>query len=271
MITIGIVGYGYVGKAVYDYLSTHYNVIYYDPFLEGSCSKEEINRCKYAFVCVNTPSLKSGKCDTSIVEEVIDWIESPYICIKSTVEPGTTDYLIQKTNKKIVFSPEYLGESTYHTGPYDFNKDMNKHSYFIFGGDKECTDEFINLCIKISGPSKRYIQTDAKSAEVAKYTENFWLATKVIFSNEMDQICKSLNVNWSEVRELWLNDPRVTRSHTAVFRDNKTPFGGKCLPKDTEALLHVSNNNGYSADFLKSVINSNIRIGKRNSLNEQFL
>ena len=264
MIKVGVVGYGYVGKAIYNYLKTHYNTIFYDPFVEGSCSKEDINNCRFTFVCVNTPSLENGKCDTSIVEEVIDWIESEYICIKSTVEPGTTDYLVQKTNKKIIFSPEYLGESTYHTGPYDFNKDMNKHSYFIFGGNKDYTNEFISLCIQISGPSKKYIQTDAKSAEVAKYTENFWLATKVIFCNEMDQICKNLNVNWSEVRELWLNDPRVTRSHTAVFKNNETPFGGKCLPKDTNALLHFCNSNGYSADFLKSVIDSNYRIGKLN-------
>ena len=54
--------------------------------------------------------------------------------------------------------------------------------------------------------------------------------------------------------------------YTAVFKENETPFGGKCLPKDTEALLHVSNSHGYSADFLKNVIDSNIRIGKRNHL-----
>lgn len=247
---------------MFNYFSTHYKTVFYDPYINGSCTKEDINNCKYVFVCVNTPELESGKCDISVVEEVVNWIKSEYICIKSTVEPGTTDYLREKTNKKIIFSPEYLGESTYDTGPYNFNKDMNKHSYYIFGGPRNYTDEFVSLCIQISGPSKRYIQTDSKSAEVAKYTENFWLATKVIFCNEMNQICKKSNVNWSEVRELWLNDPRVTRSHTAVFKDNETPFGGKCLPKDTSALLHYCVSNGYSADFLKSVIDSNLRIGK---------
>ena len=74
---IGIVGYGYVGKAIYRFLSTHYEVIYYDPYVDGSCKKEDINKCKLAIICVNTPSEEDGSCDVKIVEECVKWIESP--------------------------------------------------------------------------------------------------------------------------------------------------------------------------------------------------
>ena len=78
---IGIVGYGYVGKAMYNYFKGHYETIFYDPFIEGSCTKEEINECNLAVVCVFTPTGEDGKCDTSIVEEVIEWINTPLILI----------------------------------------------------------------------------------------------------------------------------------------------------------------------------------------------
>ena len=60
---IGIVGYGYVGKAVYEYFKTHYRVMFYDPYVEGSVTKEEINQCDLGVVCVFTPSKPNGDCD----------------------------------------------------------------------------------------------------------------------------------------------------------------------------------------------------------------
>ena len=112
MKTIGIIGYGYVGKAMAAFFNKHYYVTSYDPWVVGREYKEAIAGSNVALVCVPTPS-KNNRCDTSIVEEVIDWCEADLIIIKSTVEPGTTDRLIEKTGKHIVFSPEYCGESSY--------------------------------------------------------------------------------------------------------------------------------------------------------------
>ena len=170
--------------------------------------------------------------------------------------------MVKDTGKKIVFSPEYLGESTYDTGPYNFNKDMKNHDYYIFGGEASATRELVDIFMPVSGPSRRYIQTDAKSAEMAKYVENCWLATKVVFSYEMDRVARAMDLDWNVVRELWLNDPRVTRSHTAIFKGNDKPFAGKCLPKDVSALIYSSEKEGYEPKFIKEVMNSNNRIGK---------
>ena len=258
---IGIVGYGYVGQAMYNFFKDHYEVIYYDPFKDGSCTKEDINKCNLAIVCVMTPEKNNGECDIHIVEEVVEWIESPLILIKSTVSVGTTNYLINKTNKNIVFSPEYIGEGKYDTGIYNFNKDMKKHGFYTFGGNSINVNKIINIFQQVGGPNKIYRATDAISAELAKYAENCFLASKVIFCYEMEQICKHLGTNWNEVRELWLLDPRIGTSHTSVFESSNLPFSGKCLPKDLKALIHTSYKNNYDPKFLKEIWTSNVRIG----------
>ena len=259
-MNIAIVGYGYVGKAMYQYFKNHYNTIFYDPYIEGSCTKEEVNKCDLAVVCVFTPTSENGRCDTSIVEEVIDWIDSPLILIKSTVSIGTTKRLKDKTGKRICFSPEYIGESTYDTGFFNFNKDMKNHSFYIFGGDKKDTAKLVNIFQVVSGPTKTYKQTDETSAEIAKYMENAFFSTKVIFCHEFNQICNYWGVDYNEVRECWLLDPRIGTSHTCVFKNKDWPFDGKCLPKDLAAIIYSAKEQGYQPNFLEEVKNSNTRI-----------
>jgi len=257
---IGIVGYGYVGKAMFNYFKNTYETIYYDPFITGSCTKDEINSCNLAVVCVFTPSKENGECDISIVEEVIEWINTPLILIKSTVKIGTTKYLKEKTKKNIVFSPEYIGESTYDTGYFNFNQNMKQHSFFTFGGDKKDTKQIVDIFQIISGPTKIYKQTDETTAEIAKYMENAFFSTKLVFCYEFNEICKKYDVDYNEARECWLLDPRIGASHTSVFANKITPFDGKCLPKDLKAVINSAEQIGYNPIFLKEVLESNNRI-----------
>ena len=264
---IGIVGLGYVGTAIYDFFKDHYEVIFLDPEKENSSSKEEINTCDLGVVCVPTPIAEDKSCDLSLVEETVNWLETPLILMKSTVEPGTTDRLREETGKRIVFSPEYSGESTYWS-PYLFDDDIKEEPWYTFGGDPEDTTILVNTYMKVVGPTKTYQQTDAKAAEVAKYVENCFYATKVLFCYEIAEICKSAGVDYNEMRELWLLDPRVNKMHTAVFTENNKPFGGKCFPKDINALVRFAQKNGYEAKFLEEVIKSNERVGNIRGQNE---
>lgn len=266
--TVAIVGYGYVGKVFFSYFSQKYDTVFYDPFIEGSCTKEEVNASYLAVICVPTQPNSDGSCNTDIVEDCISWIESPLILVKSTCAIGFVNEQRVKTGKRIVFSPEYAGESDYDVGPYDFNRNANKCPFIIFGGAKEDTKEMVQMCMRISGPSKRYIQTDATSASIAKYMENVFFATKVTFCYEMDQICKRFGADYNEVRQLWLEDPRINPSHTSTFDDNMECYSGKCLPKDINALVQSSKQMGYEPKFLEEVIRSNKRIG--NIRREQF-
>ena len=91
------------------------NAVVYDKYQPlYSTYQEAANECKLSIICVPTPeNPDDGSCDISIVEEVVTWIETPLILIKSAVAPGTTDFLRTKYDKRITVSPEYFGESTY--------------------------------------------------------------------------------------------------------------------------------------------------------------
>lgn len=262
MKKVSIIGYGYVGKALHNFFKDHYEVLIYDPNFEGSNTKDEVNQADVAFISVPTPRGEKGQCDISIVEESVKWVEASVIVIKSTVEIGTTDYLSEKYKKNIVFSPEYIGESTYWS-PYDFHTDMKETPFFIFGGEDKLCSKVVSLFLPVTGPCKRYIQTDSRSAETAKYMENSFYATKITFCNEMYDLCEKLGVDWHEVRELWLADPRINPMHTAVFED-KRGFSGKCLPKDTSALNFMAQQRGLPSLLLDSVLKSNKNFLEKN-------
>jgi len=257
---IGIVGYGYVGKAMYEFFKDHYDVYIYDPHVDHSHTKEQVNLCDLGVVCVPTPMSEDGSCDTSIVEEVIGWLETPLIVLKSTVPVGTTDDLAEKYNARIVFSPEYCGESSYWS-PYSFHTDVKETPFFIFGGKPKHCSEAIDYYLPVTGPMKTYHQTTAKTAEMAKYMENCFYATKIAFCNEMYSICEGMDIDWNAAREAWLLDPRIHPMHTAVFK-NSRGFGGKCLPKDLNAMIAFAKNAGVDPVLLESVWESNVKVRK---------
>jgi len=260
-------GYGYVGKAMVEMLKNHYEVLVYDPLFSGEredfkfVSSLEQENCVLGVVCVPTPSREDMSCDISLVEESIRGIKAPVILIKSTIEIGTTDLLKQKYNKNMVFSPEYIGESKYWQ-PY-FQNNMKEVPMLILGGDKKDTSYIIDLLAPILGPVKRYYQTSAKTAEIAKYMENTFYALKVSFCNEMFEICEKAGVDYWDVREAWLLDPRINPMHTCVFRDDRG-FGGKCYPKDVNALVRYAEKNNYSPELLKEILKSNKRFRGKN-------
>ncbi len=241
----------------------HYDIKVFDPGYPDSSSKDEINKCDLAIICVPTPMKEDKSCDISIVEEVVSWCEAPVMWVRSTVSPGTTDYLKKKYKKRIVFSPEYLGQSSYYT-PYDFHTDERKMPFIVFGGDRKDTQYVIKHVAPIMGPVKQYPQTDATTAEVVKYMENTFFALKVTFANEMFDICKAMKLDFYEVRDLWTMDPRLNPMHTMVFEDSRG-FGGKCYPKDVNGIVQASKNAGYTPKLLESMLEVNDEMRKRNN------
>jgi len=261
--TVGIIGYGYVGKSmarlfpdakIYDKFQPEYN---------SSRHKEDVNKCDLAIVCVPTPMKKNFSCDTSIVEDVVNWLETPLILIKSTVPPGTTLLLRTKMNKSVCFSPEYVGEGGYFIPEwlYPHPVKVETHTFLIVGGDKKDTSEIVDIFQEKLGPTKKYIQTDSTTAELTKYMENIWGATKVTFSNEFYSIAEAFGVDYNELRELFLLDSRTEPMHTSVF-PNKRGFAGKCYPKDLHALIEAVREKGYTSLLLQEVVDTNIRLRK---------
>lgn len=241
-MTVKIIGYGVVGKNMHKIFQ---KAFVHDPFL-GFNYPEKTN---VAFVCVPTETLSDGSADTSIVLKSIQENEAEVFCIKSTVPPGTIDALKTITGKRIIFSPEYFG-GTEHAN-------YHKYDFVILGGDKyDCA--FVCEAFKsVTHPEIKFYFTDSKTAELVKYMENSWLAAKVTFCNEFKRIADKAGVDYNELRELWLLDPRINRSHTFVYND-KPFFDSHCLNKDVPAIIAFCKKIGYNPDLLEQVLKTNL-------------
>jgi len=246
---IAIVGYGHVGKAMHKLFPEA--IVYDEPLKIGE--KHIAYKADMAFICVPTPSDEFGNCDTSIIEEVMREIDCEIIVIRSTIPIGFTETLKKRTGKRIVFQPEYYGETAAH--PF---ANLNNRNWLIFGGDKEDINMVLDTYQKVYNSDIQIVITDSKTAELAKYMENCFLALKVTFCNEFFDIANAYGVNYNELREVWTADPRIGRSHTFVYQDNRG-FGGKCLPKDTKALVKLAEDNNVDVTLMKAVIKKNKR------------
>ena len=198
---------------------------------------------------------EDGSADTSIVEEAVGWIESAYIIIRSTVPVGTTDRLRQATGKAVMFQPEY---GPAETPDHPFN-DLRKVRWAILGGEREHTIAVADLYKTVFNADFDIRQTDAKTAELTKYMENSYLALKVTFCNEFYDIAASHGIDYNELRELWLLDPRIGRSHTFVL-PHARGFGGRCLPKDLSAIIDSASRKGVQPRLLEAVRDVNARM-----------
>lgn len=244
---IGIIGYGHVGKNMANLFK---DAVIYDKYLKIGHMKE-INKCYGAFICVPTPKKEDGSCDTSIVEEVISQCTCKVLILRSTVRIGFTDEMAKKYNKNIVFHPEYYGETVAHP-----LVNLNERTWLSFGGSKEAINLAINVYKTVINANTRIYMGTAKEVEMAKYMENSYLACKVIFCNEMYDICKKLNIDYNIVREVWTADPRIGTSHTFIYDDNRG-YGGSCLPKDISSIQYQAKENKCDTTLLDAIINKN--------------
>ncbi len=229
---VGIVGVGHVGGAMFGFLRGKAGFMRFTMSLKVSGPKKKILECDVVFVCVPTPEKEDGSCDTSIVESVIQWLDpNQVIVIRSTVAVGFSDYMASKYRARVVFQPEYYGETVSH--PF---ADLSKQDWQTFGGNPKDIEVVVRAYQKVIQAETKINMTDRKTAEMTKYMSNCFLAMKVVFCNEMYEFCFENGINYTELRELWLNDPRIGRSHTFVYPD-KRGFGGSCFPKDTKAMV----------------------------------
>lgn len=240
---IGIVGYGHVGTAMKELFKDA--IIYDKPKNIGS--QEEINDCDVVFICVPTPMGVYGECDISIIEEVLKWIDAKCIVIRSTVPVGFTErWQNIKPESSFIFQPEYYGETVNHP----FSKLISRE--WITLGGVDCS-KAVEAYQKVYTSELIINTVSSKTAELAKYMENCFLAMKVVFCNEFYDIAQKFDVDYNALRETWLLDPRIGRSHTFVYRDNRG-YGGSCLPKDISAMIYQAQKNHVDVALLESVV-----------------
>lgn len=248
---ITIAGYGSVGSYVAD-LFADFEPALYDPPL-GLGTVEDLRDTDFVIVCVPTPQLPSGACDTSIVEEVVG-LADPRVAIvsHSTIAVGTAERILAETGKPFVFMPEYAGEAPDHP-----LRDPRNRSFLIYGGYDPAASAVQELYEGAYGTGLRHFRVPPTVAEVVKYMENAFLATKVAFCNEFFDLCSAVGVDYDWVRLLWLQDDRINPSHTLVTEERG--YGGQCLPKDTAAVSATGRDLGAPMEILEAVQRANAR------------
>lgn len=254
---VGVMGLGMVGGSMYRYfeksrgLVPGETLIGYDPMKEGYTDLAPLQRADVVFVAVPTPYLtgEDGKVgfDLSYVRSAIGALEGEkVVVIKSTVLPGATDRLqAEFPRHKLLFNPEFLTEVT-------ADQDMNYPDRQLIG----TTDRSYNVAADVMAllplaPFERIMP--AKDAEMVKYFGNTWFSTKVVFANQMYDICQAVGADYDAVKEAAAADKRIGRSHLEVFHKGYRGYGGKCLPKDTRALIELGDRLGVEMALLKRV------------------
>ena len=177
------------------------------------------------------------------------------ILIRSTIVPGTTKKLdSQFKNLNIVFNPEFLTE---RSAKFDF---INQ-SRIILGGEPKNVQKVANLYHDRFGSHLPIIKTNYETAELIKYMNNCFFATKVSFLNEMKIIADSIGANWTEAVEGFILDGRIGHSHVSVpGHDGKLGFGGSCFPKDIQALISFAKNLDIDLNTLEGAWKTNLKV-----------
>jgi UDP-glucose 6-dehydrogenase len=145
---------------------------------------------------------------------------------------------------QVVMSPEYFG-ATKHANAISGD-------FVILGGTRETTSFVAELYKEHTAATFRIHKTSATMAELVKYSENAWIATKVTFVNEVAGVCKALGLDRDEWRELWLLDDRISRHHTYSYRLHPY-YASHCLDKDVPALIAEANAEGLDLPLIQSV------------------
>ena len=253
---IGIIGNGFVGEAQAFAFSSVCEVLIYDiDKLRSKNTLEEVNESDYIFVCVPTPMNFEGYQDLSFVNKVFESANSkPIYIIKSTILPGSTELLCKKySNLKIVFSPEFLTERK-------AKLDMLTQSRIIIGGKKELVDNVELLFLK-RFKNRHIIKTDSKTAELIKYMNNTFFATKVSIMNEFKMLCDLIGANWDDALDGFASDGRIGDSHLNVpGHDGKLGYGGTCFPKDVSSLINFAKDIGLKLNTIEAGWKTNLQI-----------
>jgi UDPglucose 6-dehydrogenase len=242
-------------------------VPYYEPGLEEIVQRQvqadtlrftdslssAIADSRIVFITVGTPSGENGSADLNALFNVADEIGRVsagdlVVVVKSTVPVGTVEAVQHRTALQpqkgftVLSNPEFLREGR---AVHDF---FNPHRVII-GGDDEKAIALLNQVYASFVPPESILVMDARSAEMAKYTANAFLATRISFINEIAALCEGLGADVEQVRRAAGMDPRIGSDYLSPGLG----YGGSCLPKDLRAVLAMGVRVNMDLDLLGAV------------------
>ena len=256
---IGIIGHGVVGSALhagFEKLNLAQHLTIFDPLTHpGSVS---FKNAPFVFICVPTPMYDAdGSQNISAVANALNALSDEkyegIVVLKSTITPTNVSALLGRYDDlHIIANPEFLTERS-------AVEDFEKQPFIVIGGDEGCALRLAALY------RKHWINSDirwlpsAAAAMMVKYMLNCFYATKVTFLNECFTLWQEIgDADWEHVVAGFRADDRVSSSHTHVpGPDGKLGFGGKCFPKDLNALISIADDAGVPHHVLEGVRRTN--------------
>ncbi len=226
---------------------------------------EAVEASGLSLICVGTPANPDGSQNLDALERVCRDIgqalmhKTRYhlVVVRSTVLPGTLEKQVVPILKAasgreigdgydLAINPEFLREGSsiadfYHP-PFIIIGELHRGTAGVLEG-------------LYSGISVPLFKTDVRTAEMIKYVCNAFHALKVVFANEMGNLCQELGINAIELMDIFASDTKLNLS--PVYLRPGFAFGGSCLPKDLRALLYQAEGRKLSLPALEAILSSN--------------
>jgi UDP-glucose 6-dehydrogenase len=251
-MNIGIIGYGWVGKATKKLFP---NAQIYDKFIPEY--SEPLHDCELAFLAVPTPWNGNNGLDCSAVEDAIAECGCDFIVLRSATQPGFADAMAEKYQKRIVVQPEYLGETTAHP-----LLDMDSRNFIILGGDASDRRTVIDCYSTVYNANIRIRQVSRLEAEVIKFSENRAIFYKVMQCQELYDACTAAGIDYYTIRDaVYGDDPRMNLWWTFVYPDQRGA-NSKCIPKDVYAWCAWAESVGLDPEATRSLLKYNSKLLK---------
>jgi len=258
---VAVIGLGFVGSAIYTSFQLYQptlEVVGIDPAKGYNTPLSDIKDFDGVFVCVPSPQLEDGSCDTSILESVIkelDQVGFSGVIISKVTAPPAVYQKLQEQHSNLVHAPEFL------TAANSFI-DYSTGKFAIIGGRISAFRSEAERLIRISQTKlETVMHCSIGEASLAKYSINSFLATKVVFMNEVAKLTEASGCNWETVSSLINLDHRIGSSHMKVpGPDGEYGFGGHCFPKDTNALLKYAESVDSNLSVLDAAVKKNLVI-----------
>ena len=252
---IGVVGVGFVGEAVVNSYRGFSEIVTVDTDPAKFCTGtyDDLLTCEGVFICVPSPAKPDGGCDTTILESVLEnFKDYKGVLISKVTAPPDVYTKLSKQYINLVYVPEFLTAA-------NATRDYLNSTFTIIGGTVRAYMHEASKIIMFG--QTNCLRTDyctIEEAALTKYAINSYLATKVIFMNELLQLAEANQINFDYVALMMRNDLRIGSSHMHVpGADGKFGFGGMCFPKDTAALLKYAEDSNSDLSILSAATKKN--------------
>jgi UDPglucose 6-dehydrogenase len=237
---------------------------------------EAVMEADVVFIAVGTPAYADGSPNLTYlfasVEEMLPYLELKHtktvLVNKSTAPVGTADQIQDmirnaglKSRVAVASNPEFLRQG-------QAVRDTLYPERIVVGGEEPAISMLGGLYSALVGQDfespagtprpggvteSAYIAVDRRSAELAKYAANAFLAMKISFINEIANVCDCVGADVTRIADIIGRDSRIG----PAFLQAGIGYGGSCFPKDTGALQHIANTNGYDFKLMSAVIEVN--------------